>query len=488
MNFIKKIFIFILLVCNLPIYGSPNDFYEVQNLPESKFYDKLINETVQTINSNELLTEMQKSELIKKSRRIIVFIKESNPYLHVKEIFLKHGLGAGITAFVTEVVTVGILPPTFISMGLESLAAISVSAPSFLATVPVYVNYSNFNQKLKLLKDTDLKFNIESLDLTKNQKRIYKILKGLKLYRLSKRFIQKKSVKKLDRIRNEILMFNFRQRITSLKITDSQISGHFHLVDNYLKRIINATENYLQLSDKPIAKLISKLIPNMKNNFGHTIELYELESIVSKYYGRHYLFLLKEKAKKKHESGKIFLTHYLMFAISKKEESKNDFIKLIENKMLNPSRDIDDLNFYKLILVNEKQQQIRRSIGSLKRIKKRWIKSIFYDFKNLEEQKLIHSFFDDLQEKYEKLSDEITISEYQFLKELEDNGLASYPYEKYSKKLKNLETITDKFNQGNKTNFPLLINDILDSALSTKKRIGETCVDFIRYMFTGSIN
>lgn len=238
-------------------------------LNESSFYQRIDRKTQKILKDmGGQFTAEERSFLERVRVSTLKFLKEQNPYHHVKDLFLKHGLGVGITAGVTEFMTIIVLPAIFTSAGLPELAVMSAASPSFLATVPAYL--------------------------------------GIKTYRIKRKLAQKlgiTNIRQLDKLRNDILGYAAKSRVLSVIVARNKQEHEVHIIK------------------RPFARF-------RKSPMGSVVDINDLKNILRTHEGTAVMEAIKEAA---HEDDALH-AYLLLKQIQRKPESFKQFHQLIQER------------------------------------------------------------------------------------------------------------------------------------------------------------
>lgn len=315
--------------------SEAEDLLTLPRLNESSFYQRIDRKTQKILKEMGGVFTPPERKLLEQARHTVLkFLKEQNPFAHVKELFLKHGLGVGITAAVTEFTTIIVLPAIFTSAGLPELAVMSAASPSFLATVPAFLAIKTLRVKRKLAK---------RLGIT--------------------------NIGQLDKLRNSILGYSSKNRLLSVIVARSRKELEIHIVK------------------RPFARF-------RKSPMGNIVDLSELKSIVTQFEGAPVVGLIKEAA---HEDDALF-AHLLLKQIQRKPESFNYFYDLIKERVTDlPVSEHQMtqilLTHEKLQTIARRREKLRSLRGDLKKIApnaeqkkiiKEWSNSLEIDLQNLD--------------------------------------------------------------------------------------------------------
>lgn len=148
---------------------SSKERISLPRMTESEFNKRLGKELDRHVNLiAERLSQPEASALQKFKRKALQFVVDANPWEHIKHTLIQHGKGAAITAAVTEIITVGILPAIFTAAGMPGAAAFSAGSPSFAITVPAFIAIKNARQKKMLARQLGFD-NLKELDQLRKQ-------------------------------------------------------------------------------------------------------------------------------------------------------------------------------------------------------------------------------------------------------------------------------------------------------------------------------
>ncbi|MCR9205802.1 MAG: hypothetical protein NXH75_14550, partial [Halobacteriovoraceae bacterium] len=246
------------------------DLLTLPRLNESLFYQRIDQR------SRKILKEMgghftatEKSRLEKALRTVLKFLKEQNPFHHVKELLMKHGVGVGVTAGLTEFTTIIVLPAIFTSAGMPHLAVLSASSPSFLATVPAFLGIKTYLTKQKIAKKLGIK-----------------------------------DIRALDKLRTDILGYTQKSRLLSVIVNKSRKELEVHVI----KR------PFLRYWTSPM---------------GNIVYLDELKKIVANHDTTEVVDLIKEAA---HGDDALF-GHLLLKQIQRKAPAFTEFKNLLDDRI-----------------------------------------------------------------------------------------------------------------------------------------------------------
>jgi hypothetical protein len=311
------------------------DLLSLPRLNESSFYQRIDRKTQKILKDMGGQFTAPERNLLEQTRvSVLKFLKEQNPFAHVKELFLKHGLGVGVTAAVTEFTTIIVLPAIFTSAGLPELAVMSAASPSFLATVPGFLAIKTLRVKRKLAQKLGIK-----------------------------------NIGQLDRLRNSILGYSHKTRLLSVIIARSKREMEVHVI----KR------NFARFRSSPM---------------GNIVDLNELKNIVSQFEGKQVVSLIKDAS---HEDDALF-AHLLLKQIQRKPESFSEFYNMIKSRVTDlPVSEHQMtqilLTHEKLQTIAQRREKIRALQSELKGlaqnkqqkdIVKAWKNSLDIDLQNLD--------------------------------------------------------------------------------------------------------
>lgn len=315
------------------------DILTLPRLTESRFYQRIDRQTQNILKEVGGSFSVPERTLLERSRQTVLkFLKEQNPFTHVKDLFLKHGLGVGITAAVTEFTTIVVLPAIFTSAGLPELAVMSAASPSFLATVPAFLAIKTLRVKKKLANKLGIK-----------------------------------NIRQLDRLRNSILGYCHKTRLLSVLVSRSQKEMEVHIIKRNFSRF-------------------------RKSPMGNIVDLSELKKVVSKFEGKEVVELIKDAA---HEDDALF-AHLLLKQIQRKPESFNEFHKMVKDRVTELPVSENQmtqilLTHEKLQTISRRQKKLRGLKSELKKITrsgqkskkdketiKAWVNSLEIDLQNLD--------------------------------------------------------------------------------------------------------
>lgn len=270
----KTIIIFIYLLSfwmSTPVMSQENeDALNLPRLNESQFYQQIERKTKSILRSVENgFTVEEKGRIEKATNAVLKFLKDQNPYHHVKELLMKHGLGVGITAGLTEFTTIVVLPAIFTSAGLPELAVLSAGTPSFLLTVPAFLGIKTMSIKRKIAK----KLRISN-------------------------------IRALDKLRDDILGYAQKSRLLSVIVTRSRQELEVHVIKRPFSRFRN-------------------------NPMGNVIDLNELKSLVAKHESMEVVNLIKDVT---HGDDALF-AHLLLKQIQRKSETFKEFKVLLDERV-----------------------------------------------------------------------------------------------------------------------------------------------------------
>lgn len=239
-------------------------------LNQSLFYQRIESKTQKILEEmGGQFTPTERSRLQKATAAVLKFLKEQNPFHHVKELLMKHGLGVGITAGLTEFTTIIVLPAIFTSAGMPELAVLSASSPSFLATVPAFLGIKSALLKRKIAKKLGIK-----------------------------------DIRALDKLRTDILGYTQKSRILSVIVAKSREEMEVHVI----KR------PFLRFWSSPM---------------GNIVYLDELKKIVSKYDTGEVVELIKEAS---HGDDALF-GHLLLKQIQRKADAFSELQTLLDERI-----------------------------------------------------------------------------------------------------------------------------------------------------------
>lgn len=311
------------------------DRLTLPRLNESSFYQRIDRKTQKILKDmGGSFTAEERSSLEKARRAVLKFLKEQNPYHHVKELFVKHGLGVGITAGITEFTTIIVLPAIFTAIDLPQLAVVSAATPSFLASVPAFLGIKSMRMKRKLAG---------KLGIT--------------------------NIGHLDKLRNSILGYSSKNRLLSVIIARSKRE----LEINVIKR--------------PFSRFRS-------SPMGNIVDLSELKDIVSQQEGAQVLELIKAAS---HEDDALF-SYLLLKQIQRRPESFNHFNELIKKRVTELpvtehqltqiliTHEKREIIKTRMIKVRELKASLLSKLESIedKLVIKEWSNSINVDLQNLD--------------------------------------------------------------------------------------------------------
>lgn len=286
------------------------ELLSLPHLDESRFYQRIERQTEKILNEvGGNFTAPERTLLERARQSVLKFLKEQNPFTHVKELFLKHGLGVGITAAVTEFTTIVVLPAIFTSAGLPELAVMSAASPSFLATVPAFLAIKTFRVKRKLAKKLGIK-----------------------------------NIKQLDTLRNSILGYCHKTRLLSVIVSRSKKEMEVHIIKRNFSRF-------------------------RKSPMGNVVDISELKKIVATFEGKEVVELIKDAT---HEDDALF-AHLLLKQIQSKPESFDEFHKMVKERVTDlPVSEHQMtqilLTHEKLQTIKRRQNKLRALKGELKKI------------------------------------------------------------------------------------------------------------------------
>jgi hypothetical protein len=327
---------------------------EFHRLERSRFYE-MINGEAEAI-LKKLSYRLTKKELrsLQKVRGVVIeILKKNNPFLHIKEILIKHGLGAGLTAALTEVTTILILPSIFTAAGLPALAVFSAASPSFAVTVPAYIAWSTNRAKKKLGK---------SLGIT--------------------------NIKALDKLRKELLRFSIETKIHSALIRE--VGG--------LEEISILKRKFARFRSRPV---------------GHSIDLFELETIFKKHIGRSSFSIIKEH----NENPKLYAC-LLANHIRNNPEADKAFLKLARERLKNTPKPLNFHQESELFTVHEKLQFIDQLKEGIHKSQKNYKSGLDSGLIPNRPFKVVKEFYQNIQNDLSAIEYDIKRFEYGFLNQI----------------------------------------------------------------------
>jgi hypothetical protein len=246
------------------------DRLTLPRLNESSFYQRIDRKTQKILKDMGGSFTVEERHLLERIRgKVLKFLKEQNPYHHVRELFVKHGLGVGITAGITEFTTIVVLPAIFTVAEMPELAVMSAATPSFLASVPAYLGIKTMRMKRKLA---------------------------------NKLFIN--NIEELDSLRNSILGYSSKNRLLSVIIARSKRELEIHVIKRPFSRFKNSP-------------------------MGNIVDISEIKKIVTQREGVEVVELIKKASR---EDDALF-AHLLLKQIQRNPESFNHFNELIKKRV-----------------------------------------------------------------------------------------------------------------------------------------------------------
>jgi len=295
--------------------GPSEELVTLPRLNESTFYQKIDLQTQRILrqyNNNLSAPEATKLERIRK--KTLKFLKDQNPYHHVKDLFVKHGLGVGVTAGISEFTTIIVLPAILTKAGLPVLAGISAGSPSFLATVPIYLGIKSYINKRKLSKKLGLK-------------------------RLGP----------LDKLRDELLGHAAKTRLLSVLIGNGEDERELHVISRSFSKfrqspmgnIVDISELktiLIRFESSELNDLLAEIAGDNKALYAHLVikQIHRNPSSLTAFNQ-----LMKEKAKEldqlpmtSHQQTQLLLIHEKKLVIEKKKEDLRKLSSLLKKEAI----------------------------------------------------------------------------------------------------------------------------------------------------------
>ncbi|MBK25252.1 MAG: hypothetical protein CME70_14755 [Halobacteriovorax sp.] len=339
--------------------SSENEYskYRLPRVDKSDFNKRLERELIKQVEIlDKKLTEPEQKALQKIRKKAYKILIDLNPWDHIKHMLIEHGKGAAITAAVTEIITVGIMPALLTAAGLPGAALLSASFPSFSITVPAYIFWKNARQKKKLAKE--LGFN---------------------------------SLKELDRLKKEILGFCTSTRLVS-KIYEG-VEGEVEI--NIVKR------RFSKWRESPT---------------GNLVDLYDLEKIAKEGLDKKVLEIIKPLAK---EDPAVYAT-VLVDQISKRPNTNKKLSDLIKKQVSELAFELTDHQQTMLLLVHEKETFLRNLKIKVRKYKSSLLKEVKELENAGESKKVVNSFMENILSDLELLELDLKRFEYGFLHRLQN--------------------------------------------------------------------
>lgn len=314
-RWITILFLGLILLNPLSSVGDEGPSEELVTLPrlnESIFYQKIDLQTQRILRQyNNNLSAPEVSRLERVRRKTLKFLKDQNPYHHVKDLFIKHGLGVGVTAGISEFTTIIVLPAILTKAGLPILAGISAGSPSFLATVPLYLGIKSYVNRRKLTKKLGLK-------------------------RLGP----------LDRLRDDLLGHAAKTRLLSVLVGAGDDERELHVI----------SRSFSKFRDSPM---------------GNIVDISELKKILMRFESPELDELLADAA----GDNKALYAHLVIKQIHRNPSSLNAFNRLMKDKakeldqlpMTSHQQTQLLLIHEKKIVIEKKKEELRKLSSSLKK-------------------------------------------------------------------------------------------------------------------------
>lgn len=396
--FLKKwsilLLAFLTLISPVLTANEAQEAFHLPDLNESLFYKMVNEETKKKLQYlSPFLSHQEKTGLTRVRQLTIKVLKEQNPFTHIKELFIAHGIGVALTGAISEVVTCLVLPAVFTSIGMPGLATLSAGTPSFAFTIPAYLAWRNSREKAQIAKDL-----------------------GIKNY------------KELDKLRKSLLGFNVDTRIMSVVIQSNEGMEEVQI----LKR------KFARYRKKPIGSIIG---------------LDELEAIVKKNYSKQYLELIKEGA---HGEDHLY-SNMLMEMIKSNPKSQSDFVTLTSERMDGLDLGINSHQQRQLFKVHEKLSTINVYKKEMRILKSKLKKQAKEFKLGKDSLAVIDKYIENIIFDLESVSYDIKVFEYQFLALIRDEEDVMNKFVKNSRFdiIKRLSTTKESMTKFNfSTNLP----------------------------------
>jgi len=346
----------------LPSSETESSKYRLPRIDKSDFNKRLERELIRQVEIIERkLTEPEQKTIQKIRKKAYKILMDMNPWDHIKHMLIEHGKGAAITAAITEIITVGIMPAILTAAGLPGAALLSASFPSFSITVPAYIFWKNARQKKKLAKE--LGFN---------------------------------SLKELDRLKKEILGFCTSKRLVS-KIYEG-VEGEVEI--NIIKRRFSKWR---------------------ENPTGNLVDLSDLERIAKEGLETRVLEIIKPLAK---EDPAVYAT-VLVDQISKRPNTNKMLSDLIKKQMSELSYGLSDHQQTLLLLIHEKETFLKRLKMKVRKYKASLLKDIKKLDTGGESKKILSDFMENTLSDLDLLELELKRLEYGFLHKINSGEVIS---------------------------------------------------------------
>lgn len=365
MLLLKKIPILLLVLTfscgtiNLPRRRPANEVeaarFSLPRMTESSFNQRLDRELQKHVDIIATkLSEPEAKALDKVKKKVLQIVHDNNPWQHVKHILIQHGKGAAVTAAVTEIITVGVLPAVLTAAGLTGAALFSASSPSFAITVPAYIVWKNARQKKKLARE--LGFN---------------------------------SLKELDQLRKQILGFCTQTRL--------------------LSKVYRGAEGAVEIN---IVK--RRFAKWRKSPMGNIIDLYKIEEIANENLDKRVLEILKPLSK---EDPSVYAT-VLVDQIQKHPVASDKLSAFVKGNMAGMPYKLSDHQQTMLLLVHEKQAYITDLKMKVRKYKASATKEIRRLGLSPDSKKIISEYTENVIVDLETVEMDIKRFEYTFLNHL----------------------------------------------------------------------